>query len=142
MNKEISAPFEVIENQLLTALDDKSKVAILATQDDLDLLISALTYSPNKSNASRTKMLDGLKQLRDAAFKKPGDKNKDKKTKNIWDNMRVEGDYEITPMNCDNCGKQFEYKHHKSRPHGRPPYTCSYTCHSEYINKHPSSRFA
>ena len=34
---------EVIDNQLLIALDDKSKVAVVLSEEDLNLLISAAT---------------------------------------------------------------------------------------------------
>ena len=56
---------QVIENQLLAALDDKSKVAILATEEDLKLLITALR--PMWASAAR-EMCDDLCQLKDAAF--------------------------------------------------------------------------
>ena len=62
---------QVIENQLLTALDDKSKVAVLATDDDLKLLIAALR--PMWSNSAAREMCDDLCQLKDAAFP-PNDK--------------------------------------------------------------------
>lgn len=35
----------IIENKLLTALNDDSCVAILATKDDLDVLIEALEFA-------------------------------------------------------------------------------------------------
>ena len=57
---------QVIENQLLAALDDKSKVAILATEDDLKLLIAALR--PMWANSAAREMCDDLCQLKDAAF--------------------------------------------------------------------------
>ena len=55
----------VMERKLLRALDDNSKVAILATKEDLDLLISALGDSIQKDA-----QLYGadLEKLRDAAF--------------------------------------------------------------------------
>ena len=55
----------VMERKLLTALDGKLKVAILATKEDLDLLISALGDSIQK-DAQRYGA--DLKKLRDAAF--------------------------------------------------------------------------
>lgn len=64
---------EVISDQVLTALDDKSKVAILCTQEDLDLLIQAL-YSMHllgPANRKRNRYLDDLKLLQAKAFPKP-----------------------------------------------------------------------
>jgi hypothetical protein len=61
----IRATRTVVERKLLTALDDNSKVAILATKKDLDLLISALGDSIQK-DAQR--YAADLKKLRDAAF--------------------------------------------------------------------------
>lgn len=62
---------QVIENKLLTALDDKSKVAILATEDDLRMLINALkTHSmcyPGWSKKNSEYVAD-LEQLKAAAF--------------------------------------------------------------------------
>ena len=40
--KVVDVPRQVIQNQLLTALDDKSKVAALLDEGDLDILIDAL----------------------------------------------------------------------------------------------------
>lgn len=40
--EELRVSRQIIENQLLTALDDKSKVAILASKEDLETLIAAL----------------------------------------------------------------------------------------------------
>ena len=56
----------VIDGQLLAALDDKSKVAILATVDDLNLFIEALT--PMWAHTKAQEMLADLKQLKMAAF--------------------------------------------------------------------------
>ena len=57
---------DVIENQLLTTLrDDKSKVAILATRDDLQVLIRALRWGHTNQGFAKD-----LEQLRDAAFGK------------------------------------------------------------------------
>ena len=56
---------QVIENQLLAALDDKSKVAILATEDDLVMLINALGFvTGDKAWEFRA----DLQQLKSAAF--------------------------------------------------------------------------
>ncbi|MDA8106194.1 MAG: hypothetical protein M0Z71_12555 [Nitrospiraceae bacterium] len=62
---------QVIENQLLTALDDKSKVAILASEEDLDTLIAALLLSENNRMAMSSKFKElraDLQQLKSAAF--------------------------------------------------------------------------
>jgi len=64
---EENVPHQVIENQLLTALDDKSRVAILATEEDLDLFIEALT--PMWAHTKAQEMLSDIKQLKRAAFK-------------------------------------------------------------------------
>lgn len=57
----------VIENQLLVALDDKTKVAILANEEDIDILIEALAMQTNKKSRE---MLADLKQLKQEAFQK------------------------------------------------------------------------
>jgi hypothetical protein len=63
---------EVIANQLLISLEDKSKVALLITEKDLNLIIAALLLSETNrmafNLAYRAMRLD-LEQLRDAAFK-------------------------------------------------------------------------
>ena len=56
---------QVIENQLLTALDDKSKVAILATEEDLTMLIICLGFS---TGVKAKEMRADLQQLKAAAF--------------------------------------------------------------------------
>jgi len=58
----------VLERKLLTALKDNSKVAILATEEDLDLLISALGDSIQKD---AQEYAADLKNLRAAAFPTP-----------------------------------------------------------------------
>lgn len=61
----------VIENQLLESLSDKSKVAILATEEDLDTLIAALFLSERDRMAMQSRWRElriGLEQLRSAAF--------------------------------------------------------------------------
>jgi len=55
----------VMERKLLTALNDNLKVAILATKEDLDILILALGDSIQKD--AQLYAAD-LKKLRDAAF--------------------------------------------------------------------------
>ncbi len=57
----------VIERQLLTHLSDKSKVAILATEEDLDHLISALICHEMRPNEPSDLRL-GLEQLKREAF--------------------------------------------------------------------------
>lgn len=69
--KEIYEPRQVIENQLLVALDDKSKVAIVADEKLLSLLIHALEECPIEFGYSVEywkKALNDLKQLKKAAF--------------------------------------------------------------------------
>ena len=56
---------QVIENQLLAALDDKSKVAILATEEDLTMLIICLGFS---TGVKAKEMRADLQQLKAAAF--------------------------------------------------------------------------
>ena len=77
-------PRTVIENQLLTALADKSKVAFLLTQDDLNLLIWWGSIAPANVLASDAlepersrEMLADLRKLRSAAFN-AGDAMEDK----------------------------------------------------------------
>ena len=62
-------PRQVIGDQLLAALDDKSKVAIIASSDDLDLLISVLRFYPVRTKAVKQLQAD-LEMLRTAAFGK------------------------------------------------------------------------
>ncbi len=56
---------QVICQQLLAALDDTSKVAILATKEDLDILIQA---TKNGGLPGTMKMFNDLWELRRAAF--------------------------------------------------------------------------
>lgn len=60
---------EVIENKLLTALDDEWKVAILATESDLKTLIKALEYydMDSKTYAECQDMAADCRQLLEAA---------------------------------------------------------------------------
>ena len=72
--KVISVKREVIEGQLLAALDDKSKVAILANEDDCRILIYALERGTNWSvddTLKRHELADGLKRLMTEAFDGP-----------------------------------------------------------------------
>ncbi len=65
---------EVIENKLLVAMDDASKVAIVADIDDVQLLIDDLTESHRVEGdrdlraRRRKRMIAGLKSLRDSAW--------------------------------------------------------------------------
>jgi hypothetical protein len=64
---------EVIENQLLTSLCDKSKAAVLFTESDLDLMISALMLARTNRMANMMRMDEfqkDLTELKNAAFPK------------------------------------------------------------------------
>lgn len=64
-------PRQIIENQLLVALDDKSKVAIIADQELLEFLISAAASLEllGKSDLEyRDRVVRDLHQLHDGAF--------------------------------------------------------------------------
>jgi hypothetical protein len=65
---------EVIENQLLAALDDKTKVAILANEEDLSVMMLALTYA-SKSGGEPFRgqclsLVSDFSKLKHAAFPK------------------------------------------------------------------------
>lgn len=77
MSKKIEAvPREVIDNQLLVTLDDKSKVAIVADEEDLKTMSFALRECLRddtltaKCHLKVTSLLEGIELLRDAAFGK------------------------------------------------------------------------
>lgn len=55
----------VIQDQLLAALDDKTKVAILATRQDVDLMIDALQ---DYRGDGGSQLLKDLRYLRRCAF--------------------------------------------------------------------------
>lgn len=57
---------QVIENELLVALDDRSKVAILLDAQDLRMLMRCLERCGRGQHARR--FLDDMRQLEDAAF--------------------------------------------------------------------------
>lgn len=63
---------EVIEDQLLVTLEDKSKVAIIATETDLDMLISGLQsiVTDTGDGPKRDAYLADLRTLRKQAFGK------------------------------------------------------------------------
>jgi len=70
-NKVEHATRQVIEKQLLTSLEDKSKVALLLTESEVDILISALFLSESNRMAMpslyKAFRLD-LEQLKREAF--------------------------------------------------------------------------
>ena len=73
-------PHEVIENKLLVALDDKSKVVILASYGDLSFLIVALRQSQRAAPCNqKLELLKGLTKIREGAFlKKPTERMENK----------------------------------------------------------------
>lgn len=66
MSKVEYTPKEVIENKLLAALNEAGNVAIIATLEDLDLLIFALSL--DFESPHRDGFLADLKKLRAGAF--------------------------------------------------------------------------
>lgn len=70
-NKVEHVQREVIERKLLTALTDQGTVAILASEQDLDVMIVALEYAM-LGNAAQTRkareLARGIRQLRREAF--------------------------------------------------------------------------
>ncbi len=74
-NKIVRTKKQVIEKQLLAALDDKTKVALLMDEKDLDLLIIALDFFGVKgpgldATIAAKEMSKSLEQLRKEAFGK------------------------------------------------------------------------
>lgn len=70
-NKVELVSHSVIERQLLVELSDKSKVAILATEDDLDTMIAALRlYERDRVPLSSkwSELRTSLSQLKREAF--------------------------------------------------------------------------
>lgn len=70
-NKVVPTSREVIEGRLLAALDDNTKVAILASVEDLDLFICAFKTSEGLGMALEPKLKEmrlSLEQLRREAF--------------------------------------------------------------------------
>lgn len=64
---------EIIDDQLLVAMDDKSKVAIVLDQEGLDLLISAVLQMQQPAGSEELKrklgeLVADMKQLRRQAF--------------------------------------------------------------------------
>ena len=60
---------EVIDNQLLVALDDKSKVAIIASEDDLLMFINGLEDTLRHLDCDkRRELAAGLTELKESAF--------------------------------------------------------------------------
>ena len=66
-NAVVSSARAVIESQLLTELNDKSKVAILLTKVDLDFWLSVLECAP-ADYSQRCDWIADLSQLRRSAF--------------------------------------------------------------------------
>jgi len=58
---------EVIENKILTALVDADKVAIVASEDDLQIVIRALTLLAVTESRANS-LLNGVLQLQQEAF--------------------------------------------------------------------------
>lgn len=72
-NEIVPTKREVIENRLLTALDDKTKVAILLTEEDLDSLIAYLFLANTNRMVMQSKCSDWIKdlnELKNSAFPK------------------------------------------------------------------------
>lgn len=70
-NEIVPAKREVIEGQLLAALDDKTKVAVLLTESDLDFLIAHLMLARTNRMGSMLKCdewIADLTELKNAAF--------------------------------------------------------------------------
>ena len=65
-----SAPHEVIERRLLASLDDQSKVAIVYSEQDLDVAIKVFKRDPIPSPESSA-LLRGLLELQKQAFRQP-----------------------------------------------------------------------
>ena len=57
----------VLQDQLLTALDNKNKVACLFTEEDLEIIITTFQLTRNRT-AEQELMLTDLETLRKAAF--------------------------------------------------------------------------
>lgn len=68
--KVVNTPRTVIEGQLLAALDDKTKVALLIVEEDLTMLINALEQNHQPSPAKVEEFATDLRQLRREAFGK------------------------------------------------------------------------
>ena len=73
-NEVILTPRSVIENKLLTALSNDNCVAVLCSQADLTMLITAMQFYENANPvlpdlpSPTLNFLNGLKQLRLEAF--------------------------------------------------------------------------
>ena len=67
--KEEMVPRSVMEDKLLVALDDSSKVAVVCNERMLDMMIAALATHPHTSDIPEQRQLAfDLKKLRKAAF--------------------------------------------------------------------------
>ena len=72
-NQVVHASRQVLEHKLLTALGDENTVAILASREDLDLLIRALRHVSTLGKHEQERKhfwLKGMEQLRREAFGK------------------------------------------------------------------------
>jgi len=58
----------IIESQLLVTLSDKSKVACVFDNHDLDALIAALAFLDGDQTSTQRSLLSDLRELRAAAF--------------------------------------------------------------------------
>lgn len=65
MNTVVPTNRQVIENKLLTALNNSDCVAILASEEDLRIMIEALRKEPD---SKARKMAEDYGQLLNAAF--------------------------------------------------------------------------
>lgn len=69
--KVVPTKREVIQNRVLIELNDRGKVAILATEEDLMMIIRSLdkwVCSTVEENRKRTQFTADLRQLFDSAF--------------------------------------------------------------------------
>ena len=71
---------EIIERKLLIALEDNTKVAILASEKELKLLINGLKYLPDSMTSVLVlDLLSGLQELHKQAFSPLPDAPEDKR---------------------------------------------------------------
>jgi hypothetical protein len=66
VSKTTRVPREIVNNQLLVALDDKDKVAVVIDEDDLQEVIDGLTNQPGRK---ARELRDDMVRLRDVAFR-------------------------------------------------------------------------
>ena len=65
-----NVPRQVIDNQLLIALNDNNKVAVVLEEEDLVVLIQALACDPRTSGGPGAPLLVDMKQLLKSAFRR------------------------------------------------------------------------